>query len=119
MMAKKLQQGQSVGRLTKNWRLEFKVERLAELLERRPDCSFNHVRRKGNKVADILANRRVTADSSFEIVKWPPADRADWMDRVTRAAAQDRECPSVTHLAPPHRPPAGPSQANDGNEAHV
>jgi len=101
MMAKKLQQGQSVDRITKNWRLEFRVERLAELLKQCPECTFNHIRRKGNKVADILANRGVTAESSYEIVKWHPTDRADWMEQVTKAADQDRESPSDPFLAPP------------------
>lgn len=100
-MAKKLQQGQSVDRITKNWHLEFRVERLAELLKQCPECTFSHIRRKGNKVADILANRGVIANSSYEIVKWHPTDKVDWMEQVSKAADQDRESPTAPLLAPP------------------
>jgi len=119
MMARKLQRDHRVDRITRNWRLEFRAERLAELLACRPSCSFSHVRRNGNRAADILANHGVTADNSFEVVKWPPVNRVDWMTKVERAADKDRECPSGIHPGLPARSPATSSQANDGNDARA
>lgn len=71
MLTRKLQGGHHVARITKNWRLEFCMERLAALLESTPNYSISHVKRKGNKVADLLANQGVTGTNSFIVTRCP------------------------------------------------
>lgn len=90
-LATKLQQGHKVDRLTKNWKLEFRVECLADTLGRYRHCAFSHVRRRANRVADMLANLGVMVADNFAFTKWPPHSTADRVHHVTRDANNDKE----------------------------
>ena len=90
-LAKKLQQGYQIHRLTKNWRLEFRVERLAETISRVRHCAFSHVRRRANNVADKLANQGVKAKENFAYFQWPIQNETEWGRQVTQAAKEDQQ----------------------------
>jgi len=53
---KKLNNGKSWERITNSWRTARIVQEIAELIKRMDYKSFNHVRRNGNRAADLLAN---------------------------------------------------------------
>lgn len=107
-LAKKLQQGYQVNKITKNWRLEFCVERLADIIGRFRHCAFSHVRRRANRVADKLANQGVTVDENFTSTKWPPQNAADWVRQVSQITNEDQQIHKGTVL------PTNPPGINDG-----
>jgi len=104
-MAKQLQQGYHLNKLTKNWRLECRVERLAEILNRFRHCDFSHVRRRANRVADKLANQGVMVEVSSESTKWPPQQDTEWGRQVTQLATEDKQ---------EHEARASPNEATTG-----
>jgi len=65
-LATRLQAGSSTSKVSRNWRWESRVEALSHILHSAPAITFMHVRRKGNKVADAVANKGVGAGTSFQ-----------------------------------------------------
>jgi len=64
-MAIKIQAGKPATKVAKSWRLEGRLERLGEMLKSSEACTWSHIRRNGNKVADRLANLGVEAKAPF------------------------------------------------------
>ena len=60
-MAKQLQNGTHASKIAKSWRLEARLEAIEHLLHNNRAIIFNHIKREGNKVADLLENLRVEA----------------------------------------------------------
>ena len=56
LLATKLQNGSRSAKLSSSWCLEIRVDSLHSILINGAMVDFSHVRRKGNQVADILAN---------------------------------------------------------------
>ena len=53
-----------------SWRMEFRLERVEELVSRMRGLSFIHVRHDGNKVADSLANVSMEVLQVFVYYAW-------------------------------------------------
>lgn len=53
---KKLSNGRDWERVTSSWRTVRIIQEIADLLKRIDYKLFNHVKRKGNRAADFLAN---------------------------------------------------------------
>ena len=64
-MAAKIQAGQPATKVSNTWRLEGRLERLGDMLKESDACTWSHIRRNGNKVADRLANLGVEAKVPF------------------------------------------------------
>ena len=64
-MAAKIQAGQPASKVSNTWRLEGRLERLGDMLKALDACTWSHIRRNGNKVADCLANLGVKAKVPF------------------------------------------------------
>jgi len=64
-MAANIQNGQAATKVSNHWRLEGRLERLVYMMKSPEACTWSHVRRKGNKVADRLANLGVDARVHF------------------------------------------------------
>lgn len=60
-MAKQLQNGTHARKVANSWRREARLEAIEHLLHNNEAIIFNHIRREGNKVADLLANLGVEA----------------------------------------------------------
>ena len=55
-IAKKLLWGTTPEKVAHSWRLEARIKQLSRWLMQHRAVSFNHIKREGNKVADLLAN---------------------------------------------------------------
>lgn len=55
-MLKKLNDGKSLEQVARSWRTATIIQDIEELLGRIEYKIFSHVRRKGNRAADLLAN---------------------------------------------------------------
>lgn len=58
-MAEKLLNGKPVHKVAENWRMEHNLEQLRAKLIRHSEVQIHHVKRKANKLADLLANNGV------------------------------------------------------------
>lgn len=74
-MAQKFLNGKHVHRIADNWRLIHSLDILRSKLYNQPDVKINHVRRKANALADLLANYGVEKGQEIETVLW--TDRKD------------------------------------------
>jgi len=63
--ASRIQNGQAPSKVSNHWRLEGRLDRLGSIMNSKEAVSWSHVRRKGNKVADRLANLGVEAKHHF------------------------------------------------------
>ena len=61
-MAQKLLQGSPPSRGSDSWRLTAGLELIAHWMQQNKAIVLKHVKRSGNKVADLLANKGVTSD---------------------------------------------------------
>ena len=80
-MLRKLNNGNEWEQVARSWRTVGIVQDLAEILRRIDYKIFSHVRRKGNKAADYLANKGCTKqmeriDSSWIAIR----DKVGWED---------------------------------------
>eukprot|EP00253_Pinus_taeda_P020461 PITA_20461 len=55
-MAIKIQQGTEAQKVSRSWRMVTRLELLQSWLKDNKAITFNHIRREGNKLADIMAN---------------------------------------------------------------
>jgi len=55
-MAKQLLNGSHARKIATSWRLEARLEAIEQALLNNRAIIFNHVKREGNKVANLLAN---------------------------------------------------------------
>ena len=55
-MGKRLQSGQYVVKVVSIWWMEYQVKRLADLIRGHHTWFFIHIKREGNRVADLIAN---------------------------------------------------------------
>jgi len=55
-MATRIQNGSQARKVASSWRLEARLNAIEQELRKNRAISFNHIRREGNKVADLLAN---------------------------------------------------------------
>ena len=60
-MARRLQVGSIVSKISKNWHLECKLRALNDILDGHPAIIFQHV----NKLTDSIANKGVLASTTF------------------------------------------------------
>jgi len=88
------------------------VERLAEILSRVRHCTFSHVRRRANKVADKLANQGVKDKENFAYLKWPIQNDNEWGRQVSQAAIEDQQDHERANT--PTNPPGSREAATDG-----
>jgi len=73
---KKISYGTMSERVSKHWRLIQVYQRIQNHLQGLRTVSFNHVRRKANKLADLLANQGVINSDCRIKMKWqemPPS----------------------------------------------
>jgi len=63
--AMNIQSGKAPAKVSTHWRLERRLDRLGGMMKSPEACSWSHIRRKGNKVADRLANLGVAAKIHF------------------------------------------------------
>jgi len=70
-MLKKLNNGKNWEQIVVSWRTAGIVQELAELLRRIDYKIINHVRRKGNKAVDFLANWGSNDQENRIDNKWP------------------------------------------------
>lgn len=59
-VAKKIDHGIGLEKVSKHWRLIRVLQKIQDHLQGLRTLTFIHVRRKSNKLTDILANQRVT-----------------------------------------------------------
>lgn len=64
-MATRIQNGSQARKVASSWRLEARLNAIEQELFKNMAISFNHVRREGNKVADLLANIGVENEQSL------------------------------------------------------
>ena len=65
-MAKHLLNGSHAKNIATRWRLEARLEALEQELSNNKVIAFNHRRREGNKVADLLANIGVESELTLQ-----------------------------------------------------
>ena len=64
-LANRIMHGVTINHVSRNWRWEGRLLALRERLRSTPALGFSHIKRSGNKVADILVNEGVGKASSF------------------------------------------------------
>ena len=64
----RLQAGSNISKISNNWRWESRLMELQGILQTGQAITFQHIKRKGNKVADALANKGVGSGTSFHEV---------------------------------------------------
>ena len=69
-MAQKILNGKHVHKVADNWRLIHSLDLLQNKLYNQPDVKIQHVRRKANALADLLANYEVEKGQEIEIELW-------------------------------------------------
>ena len=68
--AKRISNGTGPEKVTKHWRLTRVLQRIQVHLQELHTLIFIHVRRKANKLADILANQGVSNKDSVILRRW-------------------------------------------------
>lgn len=63
-IAIKLQNGSPVHKVSSSWRMAHRLESLNHWLSQNQSITFNHTKREGNRLADLLANFGVEAKSN-------------------------------------------------------
>ena len=58
-LAKRIMHGVTINQVSGNWRWEGRLLTLRERLRSTPTLVFSHIKRSGNKVADIITNEGV------------------------------------------------------------
>lgn len=92
---KKLNNGRSWEQVTSSWRTAAVVREIAELMKRLDYKTFHHVRRKGNRAADYLANWGCKGEGSFVDTQWMTLqNNSDWAD-LTGILNEDHEQASI------------------------
>ena len=66
-LTQRIMHGATINQVSCNWSWEFRLLTLRERLRNTPALSFSHIKRSGNKVADILANEGVGKACSFHV----------------------------------------------------
>ena len=64
-MARGLQAGSTVSKISNNWRLESKPRALNDILDGHPAIVFQHVKRIMNKITDSISNKWVLTSTTF------------------------------------------------------
>ena len=62
---RRLQNGVTIGQVSKNWRWESRISELRTWLTANPAIHFSHVKRTSNNATDFLANKEVDKKASF------------------------------------------------------
>jgi len=102
---KKICNGSSLDKVSKQWRLSQVFHRIYTHLQAQRNVSFIHVKRKANMLADHLANEGVINKERDTRHVWemlPPGklledclcqaakDRDRWIDKMDRGGSEDR-----------------------------
>jgi len=94
-MAEKVQSGQPAQKVSNSWRLEGRIEQLGGMLKESDACTWSHVRRNGNKVADRLANLGVEAKIPFWNGLLGNLPNREAQEACTKLVVQDRGNPDA------------------------
>ena len=88
-MAIRLQVGSTGSKVANNWRLERKLKTLSTILMVNLAIIFQHVRIKSNKLANYIANRKVTQNYAIHYSCWDNNIEPDDMENLKQIAIQD------------------------------
>eukprot|EP00253_Pinus_taeda_P017843 PITA_17843 len=66
-MATRIQNGSQTRKVADSWRLEARLHSIAQELHNHRALTFHHIRREGNKVADLLANIGVESSHPLQV----------------------------------------------------
>ena len=66
-MDTKLLHGKPVSKVVDNWKMGHSLDQLRGLL---PEVQIHHVKRKANRLADLLANYGVSKRQEFQQMRW-------------------------------------------------
>ena len=88
-MAKWLQGGQTVVKVVNSWCMMYQVERLVDLIRVRHAWSFTHVKRDGNKVANLMANIGERRGEQLVEIQLSKEGGNEWQLQCSHLVAQD------------------------------
>jgi len=94
-MAKHLLNGSQARKIATNWRLEARLEAIEQALHSNRAITFNHIKREGNKVADLLANIGVENENTLLTGKLDIITNNDQAQECTRLVQRDAAPPDA------------------------
>lgn len=89
--AKRISNGTGPEKVTKQWRLTQVLHRIQAHLQELRTLRFIHVRRKANKLADILANQGVSCKDSAIFKRWNTMAQSNLKKLCHNQAKEDKE----------------------------
>ena len=69
-MATKLLHDKPVSKVVDNWKMMHSLDQLRGLLQAHSEVQIHHVKRKSNKLANLLANYGVSKRQEFQEIRW-------------------------------------------------
>lgn len=89
--AKRISNGTGLEKVTKQWRLTRVLQRIQVHLLELCTLRFTHVRRKTNKLADILANQGVSSKDSAILRRWNTMVQSNLKKLCHNRVEEDKE----------------------------
>lgn len=69
-MVSKILHGKSANKVAENWKMIHTLEQISEIIREHSEVQIHHVRRKANKLADLLANQGIKQKSEWHFQMW-------------------------------------------------
>ena len=92
-MENKLLHGKPVSKVAENWKMNNSFEMLRNILQGHSEVKIHHVRRKENKLVDLVANYGVTQKQELQQQHWEDHIEDDFRRKCQRILEQDLNTP--------------------------
>ena len=92
-MALKLLNGKQISKVPDNWKMNFSLEEHQTLLRQHSEVQVHHVRRKANKLEDLVANYGAQQRQELKYQKWMDPMEEDFRKQCSKILEQDQKNP--------------------------
>ena len=94
-MVNQLLMGATSSKVADSWRLMARLDLKANWLQQHRAISFKHVKRSGNKVADLLANKGVTSSQILTVGFLSILNGIKFIQECTNLVHEDNKTPDA------------------------
>lgn len=88
-MANKLLNGKHVNKVTENWKMNYSLEVLQNMLRQHSEVQIHHMWRKANKLSDLVANYGAMQRQELKRQLWDDQMEEEFQRKCLKSLEQD------------------------------